>query len=120
MDNIIRTYTRYGTATETIGPFDISPTYNQLFATVSYYSSSAFTEATLVTPSAGTIEITGRANGAGGYAKLNNSVTADADLLATAPSNVLSTNTPLDSLKCVPSSVAGATHYRLTITAKSV
>ncbi len=119
MANTIRTYTRYATSTDTID-IKINSGYNQIFAGAKYYSNGDFAEANAVIPTGGTIAITGRPNGTGGYGSLDNAVTSGEPLNCTEAGNVLSTNIPLDAIKCVPASIVGATHYKITVSAKEM
>lgn len=115
--NTLRTYVRYAAVGATVD-ITINPEYNQVFAGCKYYSDNTYLDGAAVTPSAGTIAITGRPNGLGAYGNLDNSLIADNPLDATSPGDVLTTNTPLDALKFVPTGITGATNYRITVTAK--
>lgn len=120
MANSFRTYTRYAAIADTITITNINPEYNQLFVAAKYYSNEDFAEGNAVIPTGGTIDILGRANGSGAYGNLHNADVEDAPLDCTAAGNVMSTNIPLDSIQCIPSSITGATHYRITVSAKEV
>lgn len=92
-----------------ISPID--PQFNQLFVTAKYFSDASLN--TEVTPTAGTVAIQGRPYGAGGFSTLSMS-----PLDCTDPGDFGSSSVPLDALRFTPTSIAGATHYQITVTAK--
>lgn len=91
---------------------EINPLYNHLFATASYFNDTDF--ATAVTPSAGSISVSGMPYGASEFDLL-----ADGALDATSPKGQASTSAPLSFVTSVPSGIVGATHYQLTIVGRS-
>ena len=105
-----RVYTRHGTIDDTIDiPLNIN--YNQLFVGFTYYADASFTAEAI--PTSGTMTVTGKPNGTGGFALLDNGVVDCTDVSATA-----STNVPLSALGISPAVIVGASHYRVTVTAK--
>lgn len=92
-----------------ISPID--PQFNQLFVTAKYFSDSSLNNE--VTPTGGTIAIQGRPYGAGGFSTLSMS-----PLDCTDTGDFGSSSVPLDALRFIPASIAGATHYQITATAK--
>lgn len=93
------------------GPITItgSHEFNSYTVAVNYYSDAALT--TPVTPSAGTLAVTGRVPCAGG-----NYTFSDSPITATTVSDYASASTPLDQIVVTPSGIAGASYYKVTVT----
>lgn len=91
---------------------NIDPHFNQLFVAAKYFSDA--TGDTEVTPTAGTIAVEGRPNGAGGYSSLSMS-----PLDCTDTGDYASTSVPLDSIRFTPTGITGAAYYQITVTAKA-
>lgn len=108
-----RIYKQRGAVTDVINIAPADPHFNQSHATVRYANSADFS--TEVTPTGGTITCEGRPNGAGGFATLDMS-----PIDCTDTGDFATASVPVDAYRFTPVSIAGASHYEITVTAKAM
>jgi len=102
-----RTYTVMGVvgSAQTIS---VDKEFSNWTAAATYYSDQYITE---VTPSAGTLTVTGRIDGAGDDSDFTNG-----SIDSTSLGDYASAAGPIKTVTVTPAGIVGATHYKLKIT----
>ena len=102
-----RTYKAQGTI-GTVLTINTHPEFFNWTTAVTYYSDAFITP---VTPTAGTVTVTGHIPGAGSNSAFHNSPIDATDLAAYA-----SGGAPLDQVEFTAAGITGATHYSVAVT----
>ncbi len=89
-------------------PVDVDFTYSKWYVAATYYSDTYATE---VTPTAGTLTVSGKLPGAGAYSDFD-----DSTIDCTDPSEYCATEAPLESVLIAPGSIADAAYYKVVVT----
>ena len=106
-----RIYTLQGAVDESLNTL-VEPSFIAHQCVVSYYSDDTYTAGTEVVPTAGAIEVKGRAAGSPVFDAF-----ADSPLIATMPTAIATARGILNAYEVVPTGIEGATHYRVTFVA---
>lgn len=103
-----KTYRARGDVSTTLTIANLDSAQFNWTAVVTYYSDQFVTE---VTPTAGTVTVSGKIIGAGSDSDFTNGVVDSTD-----PGNYASASAPLESVTFTPAGITGATHYSVAIT----
>lgn len=106
-----RIYTLMGAVNETLTTA-VEPSFIAHQCVASYYPDDTFTAGTEVVPTAGAIEVKGRAIGSSAFDTF-----ADSPLIAANVTAIATARGILNSYEVVPTGIVGATHYKVTFVA---
>ena len=106
-----RIYTLMGAVDETLTTA-VEPSFIAHQCVASYYPDDTFTAGTEVVPTGGAIEIKGRAVGASAF-----DVFAGSPLIADNVNAMATARGIVNAYEAVPTSIEGATHYKVTFVA---